>query len=74
MDDVKALQEKLFMSQKTAAATMSDDEIKVADEYSEGYKDFLFSSKTERECVNFFENEAVKRGFEKFDKSKKYNR
>ena len=71
MDDVKALQEKLFMSQKTAAATMSDDEIKVADEYSEGYKDFLFSSKTERECVNFFENEAVKRGFEKFEKSKK---
>lgn len=72
MDDVKALQEKLFMSQKTAAATMSDDEIKAADEYSEGYKDFLFSSKTERECVNFFENEAVKRGFEKFDKNKKY--
>ena len=55
MDDVKALQEKLFMSQKTAAATMSDDEIKAADEYSEGYKDFLFSSKTERECLSFSE-------------------
>lgn len=72
MEDVKSLAERLLDTQKNAAAVMTAEEIEKADAYSEGYKDFLFSCKTERECVSFAEKEAKKHGFVPFDKSKKY--
>ena len=41
MDDVKTLAKELFDDQKNAASVMQAEEIRKADEYSEGYKDFL---------------------------------
>lgn len=72
MEDVKTLAERLLDTQKNAAAVMQTEEIEKADAYSEGYKDFLFSCKTERECVSFAEKAAKAKGFVPFDKTKKY--
>ena len=73
MDDVKTLSEKLFMNPKNAAAILDESEIKVADDYAEGYKDFLYKCKTERESVVFAERIAKENGYVEFDKTKKYN-
>lgn len=73
MDEVKTLSEKLFMNPKNAAAILDENEIKVADDYAEGYKDFLYKCKTERESVVFAQRVAKENGFVEFDKTKKYN-
>lgn len=73
MDDSKKLSERLFMSQKNAIHLMDKQEVDRADEYSEGYKKFLKQCKTERECVSFAKKLALNKGFEEFDKTKKYS-
>lgn len=73
MDEVKTLSEKLFMNPKNAAAILDENEIKVADDYAEGYKDFLYKCKTERESVVFAQRVAKENGFVEFDKTKTYN-
>ena len=45
---------------------------KAAQEYCEGYKEFINAAKTERGAVRYTIAEAVSRGFEPFDASKKY--
>lgn len=45
------LKDKLFYTKKNATKRMSDEELAKADEFCEGYKRFLDSSKTEREAV-----------------------
>lgn len=67
------LKEQLFMKKPHSYTVMDDGEVKKADEFCEGYKAFLNSSKTERKCVSFFVSEAEKRGFEPFDRTKKYS-
>ena len=47
------LKEELFYSSSHASYTCGDDEIAVADDFCEGYKDFLDNCKTEREAVVF---------------------
>ena len=44
----KLLQEKLFMEKKNSGLIMSEEEMKKADEFCEGYKSFLDKGKTER--------------------------
>lgn len=66
------LKEKLFMTPKNGGLVLSDDEIKKASNYCEGYKAFLNAAKIEREAVNYAVAEAEKRGFKPFDKNVKY--
>ncbi|MEG1996374.1 MAG: aminopeptidase [Oscillospiraceae bacterium] len=68
----KLLQEKLLMDPKNGGATLSDEEIIVADGFCENYKDFLDSAKTEREAVETVLKVAIENGFQKFDYKKKY--
>ncbi len=63
----QALKDMLFNKKQNCIEFMSEDEIKVADEFCEGYKDFLFKCKTERECAAKVEEIALKNGFSSFD-------
>ncbi len=67
------LKEKLFYQPKSAALIISDSEIEKADKFCEEYKSFLNRAKTEREAVEYVEEKAVKNGFVKFDRDKKYS-
>ena len=68
----KELKEKLFLNRKNGLLTASEEEIAKADNYCEGYKNFLNSAKTEREAVKTAVSLAEKKGFVPFDRSKKY--
>lgn len=67
MSTAKELQELLFNKKPNSAEALSDEEIKIADEFCEGYKDFLYNCKTEREVAKWAEETAVKAGFKPFD-------
>ncbi|MCH5303301.1 MAG: aminopeptidase [Ruminococcus sp.] len=69
----KALKEELFMSAKKGISTVSKEEIKKADEFCEGYKEFLDNSPVEREAVSYSLKLAEENGFKKFEPDKKYN-
>ena len=62
---IDSLKEKLFYTQKHASEIISDDETKKADEFCDGYMDFLRTAKTEREATEYFvekaENSALNR-------------
>ncbi len=66
------LKEKLFLNKKNGANRIGESELKKSFDFAEGYKDFLNTCKTEKECVRYAINEAKKLGFEEFDSSKKY--
>ncbi|MCR5636863.1 MAG: aminopeptidase [Clostridiales bacterium] len=67
------LKEELFINRKNGALLMSDEEIRKADEFSEGYKRFINIGKTERLCVKEAIRLAKENGFEEFVPGKKYN-
>lgn len=67
------LKEKLMGNPKNAGLVYSDEEIKKAFDYCEGYKKFLGSSKTEREVVDAASAQAEINGFEPFRKDRFYN-
>ena len=66
------LSEKLTYSASNAGEKLSEAELKVADDFCEGYKDFLNAAKTERESVNYFVAMAEKEGFVAFDPDEEY--
>jgi aspartyl aminopeptidase len=66
------LSEKLLSDKKNAVLRMSDDKIKKADKFCEGYKDFLNTAKTEREAVAEAVRQAEKAGFVPYERYKKY--
>lgn len=66
------LMEKLAFKKEHFSVAMSEEEIAKADEFCEGYKDFLEKGKTERECVDFVLERARAKGFCEFDKTKEY--
>ena len=70
--EIKELQDKLFMKRKHAVLDISEAEVKKADEYCEGYKEFLYTCKTEREATAYAVKLAEENGFVPFDKTKKY--
>jgi len=67
------LSEKLTYSVANAGEKLSEAELKCADDFCEGYKDYLNTAKTERESVNYFVALAEKEGFVPFDADKKYS-
>ncbi len=70
--DYKALEEKLTYKRTNAFHTFSEDEVAAAYDFSEGYKNFIDSSKTEREAVSTSEKIALEAGFEKWCEGKVY--
>lgn len=68
----KELKEKLFMERKNLGLIMSDAEMKAADKFNEGYKNYLDCGKTEREAVKAAVEIAKKAGFTEFKIGKKY--
>ncbi len=66
------LEEKLISNHKNAGLILSDDKLKKADKFSDGYKEFLDKAKTEREAVSETVAMAEKCGFEKYESDKKY--
>ncbi len=72
MATVEELKKELCYKPKHAAAVISDEDIKKADEFCEGYKKFLNDAKTEREATEIVKEEAIKRGFSEFDPYKQY--
>lgn len=70
---IKDLQEELFYSPKHASEIISDEEVKNADNFAEGYKTYMDNGKTERESVKFFIKKAEDLGYTPFDRNKKYS-
>lgn len=68
-ESTKELKKKLFYKKENGVDFMSDDELKVCDDFCEGYKKFLFENKTEREfCASALEL-ARANGFKEYDKN-----
>ena len=59
----EVLKEQLYLDYKHLAKKMEDDEIKLADQFCEGYKKFLDNAKTEREAVRTVVKMATEKGF-----------
>ncbi len=66
------LKEELFFEKKHFSVQMSEEELKKADDFCEGYKEFLAVAKTERECVDYMVEKAQTQGFTAFDSKKTY--
>lgn len=67
--DAKELKKELLSSK---SKNVSSEDIKKADSYAEGYKEFLGKAKTEREAVKATIQLAKDNGFSPFDPNKKY--
>ena len=66
------LAEKLLSDKKNGGLRLSEEKIKKADKFCEGYKSFLNTAKTEREAVIEAVAQAEKAGFKPYEKGKKY--
>ena len=66
------LKKELFSTPENGRKTASEEVLKEADSYAEGYKDFLDRAKTEREAVETAIELAKNNGFVEFDRNKKY--
>lgn len=70
---ITELKDGLFYTPRHAMETVSDETVKKADEFCEGYKAYMDYAKIERESVEFFVAEAEERGYAEFDRTKTYN-
>ncbi|MFI3141886.1 MAG: aminopeptidase [Clostridia bacterium] len=70
--EVELLKEKLCSKNDHSVQEMSADEIALADDFCEGYKHFISTAKTERECVKFAIEAAEAHGFVPFEKGTTY--
>ncbi len=66
------LEEKLLFRKKNGGLILNDEEIKKAEDFCEGYKEFLDIAKTEREATSYIVKKAMEKGFSLFNPSKKY--
>ncbi len=62
----------LLTERKNGFYRLTDEEVKLADDFCEGYKVFLDESKTERECVSFAVKAAEEKGFVPYDFNASY--
>ncbi len=69
---VKELKEKLFISSKPGFQELTAEEVAKADEFCEGYKQFLDYSRTERDAVKYSIEIAEAEGFTEFVPDKVY--
>jgi aspartyl aminopeptidase len=64
---VKELKEQLFFKSDHIQKSIGQEAWEEASRFAEGYKTFLSSCKTERECVEYVRAEVKKNGFCEFD-------
>lgn len=69
---VKKLAKELLINRRSGYFQVSDEKVKKADEFCEGYRDFIGGAKTEREVAEFAVGQAEKAGFVPFKTGKKY--
>ncbi len=72
MATAEELKKELCYKPEHASKVVSEEEIKNADDFCEGYKAFLDNAKTEREATIVVCEEAKARGFSEFVPGKKY--
>ncbi|MGN1138832.1 MAG: aminopeptidase [Ruminococcus sp.] len=68
----KELKEQILMKSKKGISTLTQEEIAKADEFCEGYKEFLDNSPVEREAVKYTLKLAKENGFQEFVQDKQY--
>ena len=66
------LKEEIMMKERKGAAALSAEEIKKADEFCVGYKEFLDHSPVEREAVSYTLELAKKAGFTEYNENAAY--
>lgn len=71
-NSVKDLKEQLYLNRKNGGIRLSEEEVRQAEAYAEGYKQFLNNGKTEREACTAAIAMAESRGFVPFEYGKKY--
>ena len=69
--EAEKLKEQLFLKRKNAGEELSEQELKKADMYCEGYKDFINTAKTEREAVKAAIELARAKGFREYNVGEK---
>ena len=69
---VETLTEELLINRKNGFMDVTDEQVKKADKFCEGYKTFLNKAKTEREAVFETIAYAEKNGFVPFDRDASY--
>ena len=67
------LKEQLFLKRENGRIKADDSVLTMADEYCEGYKNFLDLAKTEREAVCEAVKLAKDKGFKEFERGVQYN-
>ncbi len=72
MSKNEELREKLFYDPKHGCKVMDESEVKAADEFAEGYKNFMTECKVEREVVEYVTALAAENGFVSFDSKAQY--
>ncbi len=72
MSKNEELREKLFYDPKHGCKVMEESEVKLADEFAEGYKKFMTECKVEREVVEYVTELAKEKGFLPFDSKTEY--
>ncbi|MGN1139060.1 MAG: aminopeptidase [Ruminococcus sp.] len=71
-NNAKELKEQILMKSKKGIYTLTQEEIAKADEFCEGYKEFLDNSPVEREAVKYTLKLAKENGFQEFVQDKQY--
>lgn len=71
MSDNKMLREKLLYAPKHAYERITEEEKLASDEYCEGYKRFIDTARTERECVKLAVEIAKEAGFKELTRDMK---
>ena len=74
MKKTDELKKKLTYSRKNFWNEASVKEQKAAQNFSEGYKNFLDECKTERESIDYYVKELEKQGYKEIEKAKKSNK
>ncbi|MBQ8026919.1 MAG: aminopeptidase [Clostridia bacterium] len=72
MSKNEEIREKLFYDPKHGCKVMSEAELRIADEFAEGYKKFMTECKIEREVVEYVSALAAEHGFVAFDNKTQY--
>lgn len=63
----KELKKQLFYKKENGIDALSSETVKAADDFCEGYKEFLYNCKTEREVAKWAEETAAAAGFMPFE-------
>jgi len=71
-ESTKKLEKEILSKPQNGGVRLSEEEVKRAEEYAQGYKSFLDAGKTEREATSAAIQMAEKKGFVPFEYGKKY--